>query len=135
MDHVEAVKLNSVERYVLGELTAKERDTFEEHYFECTDCAAEVKAAAAFIDNVRESMRSGSWPAAVVGRQSEARKGWLGWLQPAYPLAVIAGLVLVIGYQALITIPRMKHDLRPAVAQALPTLSLTTSGARGEAEV
>ena len=132
MDHTEAVKLSNVERYVLGELNASEREAFEEHYFECVDCAAEVKATAAFIDNMRESMRLAE-PARQI-QQYEFPRGWLGWLQPTYALALIAGLVLILGYQSLVRIPRLERNPLPA-AQALPTLSLTTSGTRGDSAV
>ena len=130
MEHVEAVKLNSVERYLLGELTETERDAFEAHFFECVDCAAEVRAAAAFIDNAREIMRRTPARPAIVSHERGRRMAWLGWLQPGYALAMVVILVLAIGYQSLITIPRIKRSSAAAVAQALPTLSLTTSGTR-----
>ena len=134
MEHAEAVKLNAVERYLLGELTAPERDAFEEHYFECADCAAEVKAGAAFIDNVRETLRRS--PATQgASAQRENRRSWFGWLQPGYALAAAAVLVLAIAYQTFVTIPRIKHGSQSNVAQALPTLSLTTSGSRSQAGV
>jgi len=56
MDHNEAVRLQAAEKYVLGELPPPLRDEFEEHYFECEECAQEVKAAAEFLDNVRASI-------------------------------------------------------------------------------
>ena len=33
----------AAERYILNELTAAEREAFEEHYFVCERCAQEVK--------------------------------------------------------------------------------------------
>jgi len=53
MDHNEALRLHAVEKYVLGELPPSLRDEFEEHLFECQECAQDVKAAAEFVDNVR----------------------------------------------------------------------------------
>lgn len=135
MEHVETVRRNTVERYVLGELTASERDAFEEHFFECQECAADVKAMAAFIDNVRVIMRRDRPARNAAAQKQEKRSGWLGWLQPAYAMAAIAALLLLIAYQSFIAIPRIKREVLPITAQALPTLSLTTSGSRGDAAI
>ncbi len=53
MDHDEALQLQAAEKYVLGELPPSQRDEFEEHFFECQECALDVKATAGFVDNVR----------------------------------------------------------------------------------
>ncbi len=57
MDHNEALRLHAVEKYALGELPASLRNEFEEHYFECEECAEDVRAAAEFVDNVRAVLR------------------------------------------------------------------------------
>ncbi len=57
MDHNEALRLHAVEKYVLGELPPSLRDEFEEHFFECQECALDVNAAAEFVDNVRAVLR------------------------------------------------------------------------------
>ena len=57
MDHYEALQLQAVEKYVLGELPPPLRNDFEEHFFECQECAQNVKAAAEFVDNVRAVLR------------------------------------------------------------------------------
>ncbi len=57
MDHNEALRRHAVEKYVLGELPPSLRDEFEEHLFECQECAQDVKAAAEFVDNVRAVLR------------------------------------------------------------------------------
>src|SRR5205085_12180745 len=130
--HAEAVKENIVEKYLLGELTTSQRNAFEEHYFECTDCAADIKAASVFIDNAREVMRRAP-QTEVAGREERPqRRGWFAWLQPAYAVGAMALLLLAIGYQNLVTIPHMKRDAQTTVAQALPTLSLANAGARSE---
>lgn len=53
MDHAEAMRLQAAVKHVLGELRQAERDSFEERYFECGECALDVQAAAAFADNAR----------------------------------------------------------------------------------
>ena len=53
MDHAGAMRLQAAVKYVWGELRQAERDSFEEHYFDCSECALDVQAAAAFADNAR----------------------------------------------------------------------------------
>jgi anti-sigma factor RsiW len=50
MDHNEAIKLRAAERYALGELPEDVRDAYEEHFFDCAECAMEMKAVSAFVD-------------------------------------------------------------------------------------
>jgi len=57
MDHNEALRIQAAEKYVLGELPPPLRDEFEEHYFECEECALDVNAVAGFVDNVRAVWR------------------------------------------------------------------------------
>ena len=61
MDHDEAVRLQAAVKYVLGELPLAERDSFEEHYFDCSDCALDVQAAAAFAVNARNMLCHEAW--------------------------------------------------------------------------
>src|SRR3954453_17460741 len=42
--HQQAIRTLAAERYMLGEMTDAERETFEEHYFNCRFCVEDVKA-------------------------------------------------------------------------------------------
>ena len=42
MDHQEVLSTLASERYLLGEMTDTERDSFEEHFFSCAECAEDV---------------------------------------------------------------------------------------------
>ena len=53
MDHNEAIQQMVAERYLLGELTAEQRDAFEEHAFDCPECSLDLRAGAAFIDTAK----------------------------------------------------------------------------------
>ena len=57
MGHDEAVRKRVAEKYVLGELSPALREEYEEHFFDCQECALDVKAAAGFVDNAREILR------------------------------------------------------------------------------
>jgi anti-sigma factor RsiW len=57
MDHNEALRIQAAVKYVLGELPPSLRNEFEEHFFECQECALDVSAAAEFVDNGRAVLR------------------------------------------------------------------------------
>ena len=42
MDHRDALREMAVEKYLLGELTGESRDIFENHLFDCEQCAADL---------------------------------------------------------------------------------------------
>jgi len=50
MDHTAVVRDKMTERYLLNELDSDLRDQFEEHYFDCQECALDVSAGAQFVE-------------------------------------------------------------------------------------
>jgi hypothetical protein len=133
MDHKEAIRLQAAEKYVLGELRGTLREEFEEHFFDCAECAEGMKAAAIFVDNSREVLRQGARnvPQEQTGSIWER---WFGWLKPAIAVPAFALLLLALGYQSFVTVPRLKTagGTRP---QLLNTFSLVASNVRGGEEV
>jgi hypothetical protein len=73
MNHEEAKKSMAAEAYVLDDLEPAEREAFEEHFFDCTDCTADVRDAAKVADGVRTAVRVmpvkhySRWAAAAAG--------------------------------------------------------------------
>jgi hypothetical protein len=73
MTHEEAKKSNAAEGYILGQLNPDERDAFEEHFFDCTDCTADVRDDARIAGGVRTGIRAvpvrhySRWAAAAAG--------------------------------------------------------------------
>src|SRR5690349_3443889 len=100
MKHDLAVQTQAVERYLLGAMNAEERDSFEEHYFECADCARDVRDAARFRTNAREVLQKPE-PARVKSRSS-----WWG-LPSLIPMAASIALMGAVIYQAEFQIPRL----------------------------
>lgn len=130
MDHSEAVQLRATEKYLLGELPTDQREPFEEHFFECTECAQDVKAAAVLIDNARAVLRVTSNPGQEF--QAARQRAWWEWLQPAWGLAAAALVLAVIAYQNLVTIPHLKSEMAATTTpQALTSFNLATAGSRG----
>lgn len=57
MDHTEAVRSQAVVKYVLGELSEILREEFEEHYFQCAECARDLQATVEFASACRQIFR------------------------------------------------------------------------------
>ena len=136
MEHTEAVQLKAAERYVLGELSGDLREQYEEHYFGCSECAEDLKLAAAFVENTRAVLESE--PATVASRAPVAAErkpsssGWFaGLLRPSFAVPVFALLLLFAGYQNLVVIPHLKSAAPSIAPQTLPSYSLLASNSRG----
>jgi Putative zinc-finger len=110
MDHKDAVRLKATEKYLLNELDPDQLDQFEEHLFDCTDCALDVRAAAMFVEQSKNVLSDAPAivPAAVT---IPASKGWFAWLRPALAAPAMALLLVVVGYQSLVTVPHLKQAL------------------------
>jgi hypothetical protein len=136
MDHNEAVRLHAAEKYLLGELPKEKHAEYEEHYFDCSVCADEIKATAAFMEGARQVVREEVPEVAgarTVVPAAPAAGGWFAWLRPAFAVPVFAALLAFIGYQNAITIPGLQQALvRVPVAEVVKSFSLVSSAERGE---
>jgi len=127
MDHTEAVEKGAVERYQLGELSAKEIDEFEAHFFECAHCAEELRSAAIFEENAKavflENSRSAAGASEPRAKFERERASWwaLFWRNPwsAVPAGAAAALLCVVVGQARV----LQQALAP---QAVASYILTT---------
>ncbi|HEY6769312.1 MAG TPA: hypothetical protein VI386_31590 [Candidatus Sulfotelmatobacter sp.] len=117
MEHEEAVRQNATERYVLDELSSEERSDFETHFFDCQDCATDVRAAAVFIEHSKDILAEppSTSPSREM-RPARSRKKWYMW--PALSAPVMALLLAVVGFQ-YITLSRLGRN-----AHVLPAVSL-----------
>jgi hypothetical protein len=109
MDHSEAVRLKAVERYILGEFSPEEREKFEEHYFDCPECASDIKALAR-IRTASRLILEGDAAAEVSSRERRADRGWFAWLRPAVAVPAIAALAAVVVFETAVTIPNLKRQ-------------------------
>jgi hypothetical protein len=105
MDHNEAIQLQAAVKYVLGELSLVQREEYEEHYFDCAECAIDLKVLATFADTTREVLRQEK-SAQLVAASAPASAGWFRWFQPIVAIPAFAALLLIIAYQNMVTIPR-----------------------------
>lgn len=131
MDHDLVVREKMTERYLLNELDPRERDQFEDHFFVCPDCALDVRAGAEMVSQTKAILAETPEEAFthVVSPRAKPVREWFGWLRPALIVPVMAALLLVIGYQNLVTFPKLQSELhRP---QVLPWASVNV-GTWGE---
>jgi hypothetical protein len=111
MDHSEALQQMAAERYLLDELTPDAREAFEEHLFDCPECALDLRAGVAFVEEAKVQLPklARTIPAPVRFREPKAERGWWQtWFQPAFAAPFFATLLLVIGYQNLVTYPGLR---------------------------
>ena len=136
MDHNEAVRLQAAEKYLLGELPREQHAAFEEHFFDCSACAEEMKATAAFMESARQMSRAqASQTVDIKGLvpASPTTGGWFAWLRPAFAVPVFAALLLFIGYQNGVTIPTLKQTSTSVViGEGAKSFSLLSADSRGE---
>lgn len=90
MDHDQATATMAAERYLLGDMGGGEQAEFEEHFFDCGDCAADVRDEAMITGAIRAERRAPR--ANVVPMRRPSRAPWLA-------AAAAAGGMAILGYQ------------------------------------
>src|SRR5260370_32295404 len=114
MNHQEALREMAVERYLLGELSGASLDSFEEHLFECSECAMDVKSGVTFIDVARTEL---SAPRKVAVPRLEGARRWTSWLTSPWILApALAACLLILAFQTFVLQPRMRSQVAQAQA-------------------
>ena len=115
MNHSEALQQMAAERYLLDELKPEEREAFEEHFFECPDCALDLRAGVAFVDEAKDQLPAlvANLPASVaapvpVPASTAKVNRWFSWGLPSFAVPAFAALLLVLGYQNLVTLPALR---------------------------
>lgn len=95
MDHETAVRIQAAERYVLEEFSPEERAEFEDHFFECPECADEIRSASILAANAREVLRQERESETAWERGRVRRRFWWPLLvSAALNLALLAGFGL-----------------------------------------
>jgi putative zinc finger protein len=131
MTHEDALQEMAVERYLLGELSDTSLESFEEHLFECSECAADVKTGMAFIDAARIELGT---PTRVAEPRIGKASNWTSWFASPWVLGpALAACLLILGFQTFVLQPRLKLEVASAQAPAvLNPLVLANAGARGD---
>jgi hypothetical protein len=144
MEHEKAIQNLAVESYFLGEMAPAEREAFEEHYFECSVCADDVRAASQFVEDAKDILATGRefvpYRPEPKAEPVRARWSWaggikLGWLQPQFAGAAIAVLLVVAGVQNLGTIPNLHRQLEQTNAPHSLDTAVLRQQTRGDAAI
>jgi hypothetical protein len=135
MDHDLAIKNNTAERYLLGELTEAEIEEYEEHFFSCPACAQEVKLGSDFVADAREVFKTDFKPELKPSIDKSMAWGrfWNSLRQPA-PAFACAAFILVGGlsiHQTTVIHGLKEQAMAP---QILPQTSLMLRESRGPAQ-
>lgn len=133
MDHAEVVRRQMTERYLLNELDSLDRDEFEEHFFDCPACAADVHAGALFVDQSKIVLAEKAMAEQHEPARSHARANWLSWFRPVFALPATAILLLVIGYQNMVTIPHLSRQLNTPQVLPFAAVNVGTYGSEAPA--
>jgi len=112
MNHQEAAQSNAAEKYLLGELPADLREQFEEHYFDCRECADNVRLLASLLSAGRICVEGKAEAEKPAPRARTAQRNRLGWLRPAFAAPAILALAAVVVFQAVGTIPSLREGGR-----------------------
>ena len=104
MEHDEAIRSQAAERYAAHELSPAEQDAFEAHFFDCQECADDVRFELTFTANVRAVAREQRAQRQPAPEPPRARATfWEKWrdglrLRPALAFSFAANFVLAAGF-------------------------------------
>jgi hypothetical protein len=131
MDHEVVVREKITEKYLLEELDPALRDEFEEHFFDCPECAFDVRAGSALVEHSKDVLKERREEAPAYRQVREpvpAGRGWFAWLRPAFAVPAMAVLLVVIGYQNFVTLPQLSKTLHQPRILPAATVNLLTYG-------
>jgi hypothetical protein len=124
MNHEDALREMSAERYLLGELRGEPRDLFEEHLFDCPLCAADVTAGVTFLQGARAELAR---PAKA--RAAADRGRWRQLLSPVWLVPALAASLLAVAYQSIYVEPTLRQELAQADSPAIVSNLVLAGGA------
>ena len=134
MTHQEAVDTLAVERYLLDEMSDEQRQTFEEHYFQCETCADDLRVATAMLQGAKEGFAGAATAGRVVSIRADRSAGRrMSWYRSAaLPWAAAATLAIAAGYESLWVVPSLRQSAAPL---ALTPLTLRPQSRGAEAVI
>ena len=134
MDHAEATASQATERYLLDDLSAAEADAFEEHYFDCAECADDLRLGVQVMNGGRSLAREARAPSeapvanAPVVSLAEHRARRASWI----PAVAAAALVLAVTAPVIL---KQQRDARAPVFEVASQESFLNVESRGANDV
>ena len=138
MNHDEAVQEMATERYLLDELSPELREAFEEHMFDCQECAFDVRAGNVFLTEAKVQLPAiiaacapAESPRIAASREPlQTKKPWWSFLTaPAFAVPAFAMLLGVIAFQNVSTIPSLRSAATEPRMLPWSSLHMGTRGA------
>lgn len=128
MEHKDATKTRAVERYLLGEMLEDERAVFEDHYFDCRVCAADITDGTRLMVVGRVVAAENPQPSNVV----PFRPDRVEWIPAAAAASLIFGLLgTVAGYYYGV---RPQHEPATEIVRSVRIdTGVSRAGTSGEA--
>jgi hypothetical protein len=125
MDHATATDSQATERYLLGELSAAEADAFEDHYFDCAECADDLRVGVQVMSGgrglAREAPRETVAPVVPIA-EHRARCSWV-------PAVAAAALMLAITAPVIV---KQQRDASAPVFEVADRKVYLTGASRAE---
>ncbi|PYP93018.1 MAG: hypothetical protein DMG65_02270 [Candidatus Angelobacter sp. Gp1-AA117] len=97
MNHKHAIKIHAAAAYTLGELKGAERNAFEAHMLNCSECTEEATRAAQLYEDTWQVLRDDHTVGAGYVPVSFWQKAWESVCQPV-PAAAFALILLCTGF-------------------------------------
>lgn len=137
MDHTEATAEKLVERYVLNELPDEQAERFEDHFFDCAECASDIRTSMVLMRAGREvaaePIRQAA-PSNVVPISTAARfRNWTA-VAAAAALALVLGVPMFRAPAATVGIAR-QVELGVSESRAEADVPAVVVGKHGDALV
>jgi anti-sigma factor RsiW len=130
MNHSEVVEQLAVERYLLDELTPDAREAFEEHLFDCQECALDLRAGTLFVDEVKAQLPGIPEKSIVADRGPKAKAvSWLSWMRPMFVAPAFAALLGIVVFQNVVSFPALRQAANQPRLAPLTELRPATRGA------
>jgi len=129
MDHDTCIQTMAAERYLLGELSSSEREGFEQHFFECPECAESARIGFQFGESARLAFGRPA-PCASEPAWWSRVCSWLASVQPKMliPVTACVALAAFSGFQNGVQIPALRSQLNQfEKPQVLASALLTPS--------
>lgn len=130
MDHGDVIQGFLAEKYLLAELSQGEREEFEAHFFDCEECAMDLRLTDAFLAQTRMELKAELLRAPV----AEPRGRLLHFfLRPAWVVPALAAMLLLIAYQNTVVYPSLRREVASlSQPEILPSLALVNGNSRGD---
>jgi hypothetical protein len=130
MNHEQAIQEMATERYLLDELSPELREAFEEHLFDCPECALDLRAGNVFMNEAKSQLPAMTAPSkSVAERTAEKKPWWSVFVMPAFAAPVFAALMALVVFQNVSTIPALRSAATQPRIIAPSSLHADTRGA------